>query len=155
MAPRTLPGSIALFSVGYLLWQPVALLLLSLVAGSPVPFRDSREWISFAAVCVSLGAVAGIAWFFGTRSRAEWLRAWTKSSVTMLAMAVTLSADALPNDSLLPWLLVVAFMATLTGALFTPLYYWSDRYEARHRPLIAPAAEPGAAADAGPDDGAS
>ena len=147
LEPKTLLGTVALFTVGYAAWQPLAHVLLHWMLRRPIAFSSLAEWSEFIVTCAGLGAFAGLVWFYGTREPSgSRLRAWTKACATMLAMAVVISADEFAQLPISRWLFVTIFTAVVTGTLFFPFYRWSDQYEQKQG-LRPHAAEPVAAPD--------
>lgn len=131
LEPKTLAGTVAMFAVGYVLWQPAAQFLLHAASGDPLPFATRAEWGRFVAVCAALGAVAGLVWWQAARlPRESVAKAWVRSSVTMIAMGVYITADRFSRDDLAWWLMTLLVIALFTGAMCIPLYRLSDRDEA-------------------------
>lgn len=129
--PKTLVGTVAVATLVYVLWQPAVQLLLHAVFGDPLPFATRAEWGRFVAVCAALGALAGlILWHSARLQRRSLAYAWVRSSVTMLAVGVVISADQFSREPLGMWLLSLMVIALVTGAMFIPLFRWSDRDEA-------------------------
>jgi hypothetical protein len=129
--PKTLAGTVAVAMLMYVLWQPAVQLLLHAVWGDPLPFATRAEWARFVAVCATLGAAAGLILWHSARLRRRGLvYARVRSSVTMLAVGVVISAGQFSRDSLGVWLLTLMVIALATGAMFIPLFRWADRDEA-------------------------
>ena len=149
LSPRTLGSAAVLFSVVYALWQAIGqILLMHLIIGRPLPFATVAQWRDFLLVCAGLGAVAGPTWLSAQRlSPNSWGRAWLQASVTMLPMLLMLSADEFTERGAVAWVGPLILAAMATGVLWMPLWRWSARSE--HRRAIT--AEPGVAADTGPE----
>jgi hypothetical protein len=151
LEPRTLPGTIGTFSVGYAVWQPLAHLLLHGVFHEPLAFHTVAESARFAVVCACLGAVAGALWYHGARRSAESrLHAWIKATVAMFAMTLMLRSDRFPVEPLPMWLFVSVFTAVVSGTLLYPLLRWSERSTSKRQLRLPSAAEPAGAGDFGP-----
>lgn len=131
LEPKTLAGTMAVATLVYVLWQSAVQLLLHAVFGDPLPFATRAEWGRFVAVCAALGAAAGlILWHSARLQRRSLVYAWVRSTVTMLAVGVVISADQFSREPLGVWLLSLMVIALATGAMFIPLFRWSDRNEA-------------------------
>ncbi|HEX9937729.1 MAG TPA: hypothetical protein VGB15_11425 [Longimicrobium sp.] len=131
LEPKTLAGTVVMFTVGYVLVQPTAQLLLHAALGDPLPFTTRVEWGRFVVVCAAVGAAAGLIWRqAGRMPRGSLLKAWVRSGVTMLPMGVMLSADEFSRHDLVRWLTTLVVIALVTGAMFIPFYRLSDRAEA-------------------------
>ena len=121
---------------------------MHLLIGRPLPFATLAQWRDFLLVCAGLGAVAGPTWLSAQRmSPNSWGRAWLQASATTLPMLLMLFADELTERGVIAWVGSMILGAVANGVLWMPLWRWSIRAE--HRRAIA--AEPGVAADAGPE----
>ena len=84
--PRSWIGTVALFVVGYVLFQAfwrAAFEWMDLF-GDEVPFT-ADTWRGFLLVVACLGAVAGSLWWWASRLRRGRLRRTIRSTVRMLA----------------------------------------------------------------------
>jgi hypothetical protein len=123
--PRSLAGAVALFVVGYLLWQPFAV-------GALLPLVGERSFVSWALwrvfleFVVLLGALSGALWWWGGKRPAGWLRYCLRSTGRLLALVTTLEGPRLTTMSAGEWLGLTLFTAVMTGAIFSPLERWNE-----------------------------
>lgn len=132
MAPRSVAASVALFALGYLIWQPAAQFLLHVLVRQPIPFSTAREWRDFLGVATAIGAGSGWLWFATRRMSAEsWARAVLESGLTMLVMSVMLAAAHFTEESVVLWVTGVVLASALTGLVWSPLFRWATRSKLR------------------------
>jgi hypothetical protein len=129
--PRSLPTSILIFGIGYLLWQPAALLLLRVVARQPLPFRSVPEWWPFLLVAFGVGCFVGAAWHRVQGLPGGWRRAWLEATLPMFALGMTLQAQLFSIDHLSRWLLSIVLTSAIVGAFWAPVTRWASRVEQR------------------------
>jgi hypothetical protein len=135
LQPRSPAAAALVFAVGYAVVQPLGQLLIHAVRGLPLPFSTAGEWRDFVLVCAGMGAAAGAAWYAGDRLPAgSWKHAWVRSTVTMVAFSMLLSADTFAGPGLVWWIAGVLLVAVFMGTLLTPLQRWSDAHERSRAP---------------------
>src|SRR5215217_9501184 len=131
--PESLRSAALLFSLSYVLWQPIAqFLVVHLVVGRPIPFVSLAQWRDFLFACAALGVVAGPVWLLAQRMLpGSWMRAWLHASVTVVSLQMMMSADRFLEMGVLEWSVVLVAASLFTGALFMPFWRWSARVEHR------------------------
>lgn len=116
LSPRTLWHSVALFSLGYLIWQPVAHLgLMHWLIGQPLAFNTTAEWARFALTACAVGAVVGAAYYRVQGMEQGWWREWADNALRLTAMGMILQAATFQH-SIIEGLLVVALVAVIVAA---------------------------------------
>ena len=116
-ANRSRVASALVFTVGYMIWQPTAQLLLR-AFGEPLPFNTLSGWAYFLAVMGSLGAAVGAAWYSVQRLREGWQREWLDSGLRMFAFGSVLLGAKLATEPLSQWLFGTVLASALLGGLW-------------------------------------
>jgi hypothetical protein len=116
LEPKTLGGTVLLFALGYVVWQPLVQAFFHVIGRKPWPFTTPSEWARFVLAAGCIGVLAGVAWYHLTRMHAGWLRDWGESSVRMLALCTLLQARWFaPADA--GWWIVLLVTSVLMGAM--------------------------------------
>jgi len=124
-APRSLRGTLTLFIIGYLVWQPFAAAALPRLVGTP-RIEGRSGWQMFLLVLPTLGLIAGTLWWLGAQRHRGALRYWLRSTGRMLALSTMLMAARVGVEPLPAWFGAELGTAALMGALFG----WTERWEA-------------------------
>jgi len=122
--PRSYGGTLTLFVISYLLWQPFAAAVLPRVVGTP-RIDGPAAWQVFVLVLPVLGVIAGSLWWLGGQRRPGGLRYWLRSTGRMLGLSTMLMAARTGTEPIAIWCAVVVITAALMGFLFG----WMERWE--------------------------
>ncbi len=131
MRPKSLPQTLALFAVGYLIWQPVAAWTVSRLTNQPLPFANQRDLLRFLATVFFLGIVAGTLWWIAGQQSRRFVRYFLFSSARGLAFTTPLAAPRFATTPFAAWLGAIFFTAIAMGLLF----FWLERWDAGSRSL--------------------
>jgi len=116
-ANRSRARCILVFIVGYLVWQPLAQLILHFF-GKPLAFRTGSQWAYFLLVMGCLGGAVGAGWYTVQRLRAGWRRDWFDNSLRMVAFGSAIFGSDLATDPLGLWLIAALSSSAFVGALW-------------------------------------
>lgn len=132
-APRSFGGTLTLFVVAYLLWQPLATAVLPRLVGMP-RLEGRAAWQLFLLVLPVLGVIAGATWWLGASRPRGPLRYWLRGTARMLALTTMLMAAQVGVQPIAIWCAVVLGSAAVMGALFGWIERWESPPEHRTPP---------------------
>ena len=124
--PRSWIGTVALFVVGYVVFQTFWRLAFSWMdlLGEDVPF-DGATWLRFELVVAGIGVVTGTLWWRAQRMRRGRWRRTLRSITRTTAFVVILTAERFSRLDTGRWLFTVALTAIVMGYLFS----WTERWD--------------------------
>ncbi len=131
-SPRSYGGTLVLFVLGYILWQPFAAAVLPRLTGGP-RIEGPEGWQVFLMLLPVLGVIGGSLWWLGAERKPGWIRNWLRSAARMLALSTMLMAARIGGVPISLWLAVTLGTAAIMGLLFGWMERW-DTAASHHRP---------------------
>jgi hypothetical protein len=116
-AARSPTACVVLFTLGYLIVQPGAQVLLRFV-NEPLAFKSPSEWRYFLLVVGGLGACVGAAWHNVQRLEGGWQRSWLDNTLRAVAFVSIVTAHQLPTTPLVVWILAVLVASFVIGGMW-------------------------------------
>ena len=116
-AARSRAASIMVFTIGYLIVQPAAQVLLRFL-NEPLAFKGSSEWLYFLLVVGALGAFVGAAWYSVQRLDRGLRRDWLDNTLRTVAFVSIITAHQLPSTPLVLWILTVLASSFIVGGIW-------------------------------------
>jgi hypothetical protein len=123
-SPRSYVGTLTLFVVGYLVWQPVAAFFLPRLLGSP-RLEGSSAWQAFMLILPPLAVIGGTLWWAGGLRGPGAIRYWLRGTSRYLPLSTMLSAARIGTMPIATWLAVTLVTAALMGLTFG----WMERWD--------------------------